>query len=75
MRTVLWSSLDRGAGTAAVDAPTDAAATPQEIDEADAPATTTTHGGPNPFAIVGAALAVGAVLAKWIDWRGRKRAD
>ena len=26
--------------------------------------------GPNPFVIVGAALAVGIVLAKVIDWRG-----
>jgi hypothetical protein len=27
-------------------------------------------GGPNPWIIVGAALAAGIVLAKWIDWRG-----
>ncbi|MDX6486726.1 MAG: hypothetical protein QOF43_1879 [Gaiellaceae bacterium] len=27
-------------------------------------------GGPNPFLIVGAALAGGILLAKWIDWRG-----
>jgi hypothetical protein len=27
-------------------------------------------GGPNPWIVVGAALAVGIVLAKWIDWRG-----
>lgn len=27
-------------------------------------------GGPNPWVVVGAALAVGIVLAKWIDWRG-----
>jgi hypothetical protein len=73
MRTLLWSSLDRGAGTAAVDATIDeVAATPQEIGEADAPAKKA--GGPNPFAIVGAALAAGAALAKWIDWRGRARA-
>ena len=26
--------------------------------------------GPNPFLVVGAALAVGVVLAKLIDWRG-----
>jgi hypothetical protein len=26
--------------------------------------------GPNPFVVVGAALAAGVVLAKWIDWRG-----
>jgi hypothetical protein len=26
--------------------------------------------GPNPFAVVGAALLVGVILAKWIDWRG-----
>jgi hypothetical protein len=27
-------------------------------------------GGPNPFLVVGAALVVGIVLAKWVDWRG-----
>jgi hypothetical protein len=27
-------------------------------------------GGPNPFVVAAAALAVGIVLAKWIDWRG-----
>ena len=27
-------------------------------------------GGPNPFLVVGAALVVGVVLAKVIDWRG-----
>jgi hypothetical protein len=27
-------------------------------------------GGPNPFAVVGAALFAGVILAKWIDWRG-----
>jgi len=27
-------------------------------------------GGPNPWIVVGVALAAGIVLAKWIDWRG-----
>ena len=27
-------------------------------------------GGPNPFVVAAAALAVGIALAKWIDWRG-----
>jgi hypothetical protein len=27
-------------------------------------------GGPSPWLVVGAALATGIVLAKWIDWRG-----
>jgi len=27
-------------------------------------------GGPNPSLVVGAALAAGIFLAKWIDWRG-----
>ena len=27
-------------------------------------------GGPNPFVVAAAALAVGIVVAKWIDWRG-----
>ena len=26
--------------------------------------------GPNPWIVVGAAVAAGIVLAKWIDWRG-----
>jgi hypothetical protein len=26
--------------------------------------------GPSPFLVVGAAVAAGIVLAKWIDWRG-----
>jgi hypothetical protein len=28
------------------------------------------NGGPSPWLVVGAALAAGIVLAKWIDWRG-----
>ncbi len=28
------------------------------------------QGGPSPWIVVGAALAAGIVLAKWIDWRG-----
>jgi len=27
-------------------------------------------GGPNPWLVVGVALAAGIVIAKWIDWRG-----
>jgi hypothetical protein len=27
-------------------------------------------GGPNPFVVAGACLALGVVLAKWLDWRG-----
>jgi hypothetical protein len=27
-------------------------------------------GGPNPWIVIGVALAVGIVAAKWIDWRG-----
>ena len=27
-------------------------------------------GGPNPFVVVGVALAAGIALAKWLDWRG-----
>jgi hypothetical protein len=27
-------------------------------------------GGPSPWIVVGAALATGILLAKWIDWRG-----
>jgi hypothetical protein len=27
-------------------------------------------GGPSPWIVLGAALAAGIVLAKWIDWRG-----
>jgi hypothetical protein len=28
-------------------------------------------GGPNPWLVVGVALAAGIFVAKWIDWRGR----
>jgi hypothetical protein len=27
-------------------------------------------GGPNPFLVIGAAVAVGVLAAKWLDWRG-----
>jgi hypothetical protein len=27
-------------------------------------------GGPNPFVVIGVALAAGVALAKWLDWRG-----
>jgi hypothetical protein len=27
-------------------------------------------GGPNPFLVVGVALAAGVLAAKWLDWRG-----
>jgi hypothetical protein len=27
-------------------------------------------GGPNPFLVVAAAVAVGVLAAKWVDWRG-----
>ena len=27
-------------------------------------------GAPSPFAVIGAALATGIAIAKWIDWRG-----
>lgn len=30
-------------------------------------------GGPNPWLVVGVAVAAGIVLAKWIDWRGHAR--
>ena len=30
----------------------------------------TSTGGPNPWLVVGVALAAGILLAKWIDWRG-----
>ncbi len=33
------------------------------------------RGGPNPFLVVGIALAAGIVLAKVVDWRGRGHAD
>jgi hypothetical protein len=29
-----------------------------------------TGGGPSPWLVLGAALAAGIVIAKWIDWRG-----
>jgi hypothetical protein len=29
-----------------------------------------TGGGPSPLLVIGAALAAGIALAKWVDWRG-----
>ena len=58
------------------EAPTDlkpdvapAAPSGPQLGKAPAP-TPSSGGGPNPFVIVGAALAGGILLAKWIDWRG-----
>jgi len=34
------------------------------------PAAPAPRGGPNPFVVVGAALVLGVVVARWIDWRG-----
>jgi hypothetical protein len=34
------------------------------------PKTNRKSAGPSPWIVVGAALAAGIVLAKWIDWRG-----
>ena len=48
-----------GSGTAAPSSP--------QLGERPKPPRT---GGPNPWLVVGAALAVGIALAKWIDWRG-----
>lgn len=31
------------------------------------------RGGPNPWLVVGVALAAGIFVAKWIDWRGHAR--
>ncbi|HEX9598950.1 MAG TPA: hypothetical protein VF963_06205 [Gaiellaceae bacterium] len=37
------------------------------------PKTRKKSAGPTPWIVVGAALAAGIVLAKWIDWRGHAR--
>ena len=42
---------------------------------ADGEPETPSTGGPMPFLVVGTALVLGVVAAKWIDWRGRARAD
>jgi hypothetical protein len=34
------------------------------------PPKTSKSGGPNPYLVIGAALALGVALAKWLDWRG-----
>jgi anti-sigma factor RsiW len=41
-----------------------------QLDERPKPAKKGSAGGPNPFLVVGAALVLGIVVAKWIDTRG-----
>lgn len=43
---------------------------PQLGDRVPAPKKGKGRGGPNPWLVVGVALAAGIVAAKWIDWRG-----
>jgi hypothetical protein len=56
-----------------VDTPADEAGAAEEQPAEEQPAEERSPNGPNPFVVVGAALAVGVVLARWIDWRGHGR--
>jgi hypothetical protein len=51
-----------GSGTVAPSGP--------QLGERAAPKKPSGGGGPNPWIVVGIALAVGIAVAKWIDWRG-----
>jgi hypothetical protein len=50
--------------------PTRGAMSPSSPQLGSRPKAKQKSGGPNPWLVVGAALAAGIVLAKWIDWRG-----
>jgi hypothetical protein len=50
--------------------PTRGATAPSSPQTGSRPKPKKKSGGPNPWIVVGAALATGIVLAKWIDWRG-----
>lgn len=52
------------------EAPTDEAPTHVKPPPSPRPKAKRKGGGPSPFLVLGAALAVGYVLAKAIDWRG-----
>lgn len=59
------------------DAPTDSEPTEArqapsgpQLGKRPKPAHGPSAGGPNPFVIIGVALAAGVALAKWLDWRG-----
>lgn len=57
------------------DAPTDGkpgagTTAPSSPQLAARPKPATGSSGPNPFLVIGVALAVGLMLAKWLDWRG-----
>ena len=56
------------ADRSSVDTPADEAGAAEEQ-----PAGERSPNGPNPFVVVGAALAAGVFLARWIDWRGHGR--
>ena len=50
--------------------PGQSAVAPSSPQLGDRPKAKKKGAGPNPWIVVGAALAAGIVLAKWIDWRG-----
>ncbi len=53
--------------------PTRGATAPSSPQIGSRPKARKKSGGPNPWIVVGAALAAGIVLAKLIDWRGNGR--
>ena len=59
------------------DAPTDrepgstpAAPSGPQLGKRPKPKNPAANGGPNPYLVLGVALAAGVALAKWLDWRG-----
>lgn len=56
------TSQPPGSGTVAPSGP--------QLGKRSAPKKSSGGGGPNPWLVVGIALAAGIALAKWIDWRG-----
>jgi hypothetical protein len=60
----------RAKGEAPTDEPAGGPRSAPSGPQLDRPKRKKKGGGPNPFVVIGAALAVGYVLAKAIDWRG-----
>jgi hypothetical protein len=60
----------RANGEAPAAKPGQATVAPSRAQRGARPKAGKKSGGPSPWIVVGAALAAGIVLAKWIDWRG-----
>jgi hypothetical protein len=69
MKPSLIKARAKSGGTGAT-APAPPTTAPSRLQLGARPKTRPRGGGPNPWLVVGVALAAGIVLAKWIDWRG-----